>query len=426
MWSFLKNHWKTIAVVGAASVAFVAVSVLTAGVAPALLGVAAGGSAATLLGVGAGGAASGLTGYAVGQWLDHRPMTVKGAVTAAAVSTVLSVATLGIGSRLTPLVTRALAPTVATLPVSTGVANAATRVLTNAAVGTALGAGSQVAQNAVTGRPLLEGTKQASVVGGVTGVALVPAQRAMAALAPGSAASAPTESAPVETAPATPPVEGPAATSEPTSLGMAKTIEQMEEVGGTPRPNGLTHLKSEDGYNRMLERGTIRGRSGIYALTDQAVAGSGTVERVLRTGIAPSATAYPVQLPESVTPFFRTVTPVGPYSLVEMGGRDALRAAGRDQRRHGRIHADTRSGLAAARDALRARRGDQHGRRAGDRIRGHGAPERAAAPDPRGATRLLEGAGEGAPQSGRGLNRQAPVSVLRKNSAASSGGVGLM
>lgn len=248
MWSFLKDHWKTIAVAALATAVFVVVSVATAGIAPALLGVAAGGTAATLLGVAAGGAASGAAGYALGQYLNKQPITARGIATAAAVSTVLSVATMGLGARLTPLVSRAVAPAVESLPVSAAVAQGATRVVTNAAVGTGLGAASQVAQNAVMGRPLNENVGQASVIGGVTGAALDPVQRAISSVA-APRGPPPTEPT-VRTAPAEPPASS-GSQAQPERTGIVQALEKLQ--GGKDGGSRSGALGGEDATPQALD-----------------------------------------------------------------------------------------------------------------------------------------------------------------------------
>src|SRR5262249_34054442 len=130
---FVADHWKTIAVVAASTLAFVAVTALTGGLGAPFM--------AAML---AGGFASGVTGYAVSNWLDHKPIPLTGALTAGAVSAVVTVATVGVGRFASPLLSRIAVPAVDDV-VSSTAGQAAVKVVTNAATGAAFGASTQVA-----------------------------------------------------------------------------------------------------------------------------------------------------------------------------------------------------------------------------------------------------------------------------------------
>lgn len=117
--SFFASHWKSIAVIAATVVVGVGLTVLTGGLlgVPVLAalggGILGGGglAAATASAVGAFGA--GITGYLLGNALDHKASTLKGALVQGALSTALTFATLGLGKGIglaAPFVARWLAP----------------------------------------------------------------------------------------------------------------------------------------------------------------------------------------------------------------------------------------------------------------------------------------------------------------------------
>lgn len=258
MFGWIKEHWKTIAVVAASTVVFVGVTVLTGGLgAPALVALAA------------GGFASGVTGSALSSYLDHKPISVKDALVQGAVASVLTVATAGIGRVVAPYVSRAVAPAL-TRVLPRAAVPFITNTVTNSSVGATLGAGTQVAQNAVMGRPLSENVGQATVVGGVTGAVLEP---------------------------------------------LARVLPKP-----TPPSGRLVHLTSANGEAGIRATGQVKGSRGIFAVPESA-ASQPTAIKVLRTGVEPSKTTNTVPLPESANVHFQEVTPIGPYSLIKrLGG----------------------------------------------------------------------------------------------------------
>jgi hypothetical protein len=174
---FVAKHWKTILVVGVSTIVFVAATALTGGLAgPALLALG-GPILATATGLAVGGAASGLSAYLLGQWLDHRPITLKGALTAVAVSTVVSLATAGIGAKFAPVLTKAATPIVDDLipaAANDALPNAARAAALGAISGGPLGATGQVLENAITGKPLGQNVGQAFAIGAITGATQAP------------------------------------------------------------------------------------------------------------------------------------------------------------------------------------------------------------------------------------------------------------
>jgi hypothetical protein len=203
---FFKDHWKTIAVVAASAVVFVAVTALTGGLgAPALLALAA------------GGFSSGVTGYALGNWLDHKPITLQGALTAGVVSTVVTVATAGVGRFAAPVLQRIAVPAVDDLASST-LGQAAIRTTANAAAGSAFGTGVQATSNAIQGRPLTNGLANAALAGGVNG-AIMTATPSFVPVTP------------VET------------NSDADALGLAGAVEKLAAGDGSPAPPAPTPVE---------------------------------------------------------------------------------------------------------------------------------------------------------------------------------------
>ena len=179
MFDWLSSHWKAVATVAVAAVVFTAVTVATGGLGAPV--------AAALL---AGGFASGVAGYTTSELLDGRTPTVQGALVQGTVAAGLTVATFGVGRVLAPVV----APLVASvLPeaVTSAVPAIVQRTVTNTAVGATFGTGVKVAENAVTGRPLLENTQDAAILGAMSGALVEPTVRAVNAVAPGPRVVAP-------------------------------------------------------------------------------------------------------------------------------------------------------------------------------------------------------------------------------------------
>lgn len=157
MLPWLSRNWKSIAAAAVATVVFAAVTVATGGL-----------GAPVLIALAAGGFASGVAGYATKQALDGNPIDPSTALVAGATSSFITVATMGVGRVVAPLLTRA-APAVPQVVVRTAarVPEVARAPLANAAVGASLGA-------ALTPGDRLEG----ATVGAVNGVIMAPAQRA--------------------------------------------------------------------------------------------------------------------------------------------------------------------------------------------------------------------------------------------------------
>lgn len=259
MFGWLKKHWKTIATVAVATVVFVGVTVLTGGLgAPAMVALLA------------GGVASGVAGSVTANLLDGKPVSVKDALIQGVVSGVITVATAGLGNVLAPVVSRALAPVIArTVPAAA--APFITATVTNGTVGATLGAGTQVAQNALTGRPLGENVGPAALLTGVTGTLIEPLKRILPAARPAS-------------------------------------------------ETRLVHLTSETGHTGINTTGQLNGRNGIFAVPETAL-GQPTAVRVLRTGVMPSTTTHGIPLPAAANAHFRQPIPIGPYSLIKrLGG----------------------------------------------------------------------------------------------------------
>jgi hypothetical protein len=173
---FVAKNWKTILVVGVSTVVFVAASALTGGLAgPALLALG-GPILAGAAGVAAGGAASGLAAYALGQELDGGPITFTGALKAVAVSTVVSLATAGVGAAggavlsrtATPIVEKVV-PDAVTGAVTGAVPSAVRSAAVQAVTGGPLDVGGQALENALTGKPLDQNWQQALVLGTALG-----------------------------------------------------------------------------------------------------------------------------------------------------------------------------------------------------------------------------------------------------------------
>jgi hypothetical protein len=117
--SWFANHWKTIAVIGASIVVGVGLTVLTGGLlgVPALValggGVLGGGGLAAAAASAVGAFGAGVTSYLLGNALEHRASTWKGALVQGALSTALTFGTLGLGKGIglaAPFVSRWLAP----------------------------------------------------------------------------------------------------------------------------------------------------------------------------------------------------------------------------------------------------------------------------------------------------------------------------
>jgi hypothetical protein len=165
MLGWFKRHWKTIAVVGVSLVVFVGVSVLTGGLgAPAMVAIAL------------GGAASGGAGYALGQYLDEKPISAGGLVASVVLGAVLSVATAGVAGRVTPVVQSAIKPVVALLPLPESATAVVTRAATDKFVGSGIAVALGAGENAVAGRPIGANFEEHALIGGVTGAVMGPLQ----------------------------------------------------------------------------------------------------------------------------------------------------------------------------------------------------------------------------------------------------------
>jgi hypothetical protein len=169
--SWLANHWKTLATIAVATAVFVAVTAATGGLgAPAALALVA------------GGFSSGVAGYATGQWLDGKPVTLKGAVVAGGVSAAITLATAGLGRAFAPAISRVVIPAVNKV-VPEAVAAAVPQAVKTAAVdasgGAVVGAGVQVGANAVSGKPLTTNLGPAMASGALSGVLQDPATRVL-------------------------------------------------------------------------------------------------------------------------------------------------------------------------------------------------------------------------------------------------------
>ncbi len=163
--SFLASHWQKIAVAAVSTAVFVGVTALTGGL-----------GAPVMLALLAGGVSSGVAGYALGNYLDHVPITLKGALLAGAVSGVLTVATAGVGRVVAPFLPRLAVPALDELA-SSRIGSLAIKSAVNAAAGTLLGAGQQVALNAVERHPLGQGVGEAAFQGGLNGAFMPAAER---------------------------------------------------------------------------------------------------------------------------------------------------------------------------------------------------------------------------------------------------------
>jgi hypothetical protein len=163
--SFLAKHWQTIAVAALSTAVFVGVTALTGGLGAPI--------AAELL---AGGVASGVAGYLLSNYLKHAPITLEGALFAGALSGAVTLATAGLGRLVEPYIPTISVPALDGL-LSTRTGSMAFDSAVNATVGTALGAGEQVAVNAAERHPLGDGVGNAALQGGLSGAFMVPAER---------------------------------------------------------------------------------------------------------------------------------------------------------------------------------------------------------------------------------------------------------
>lgn len=132
---WVSDHWKTIAEIGAGilvTAAILAVVVASGGtLAPFALA-----GAAALLGAGAAG---GVASWAVGNWLNDRPFTWKGALTSAVLGAVLTWATPAAGKIVSPAIERVAGQTAANV----------VRTLTGASAGARPNAGSLAGSGSV-------------------------------------------------------------------------------------------------------------------------------------------------------------------------------------------------------------------------------------------------------------------------------------
>jgi hypothetical protein len=260
-----EDHWKTIAVVAASTVVFVGVTALTGGL-----------GAPALVALGSGGFASGVTGYALSNLLDHRPLTLTGALSAGLVSTVVTIATAGVLRAASPFVSRVAAPVAAAIPdaVTAAVPAVVTRTVGSTAVGAGLGAGTQFVENLATGRPAGENVREAALEGGLNGAFMVPAERLV--------------SVPLSRLPLEPPPVGPGNGDTPQLKGFVQILEGDTTVGcstGGCSEEGLCFLAGTlvvtDGGLRPIE--SIRPGERVLAASDRTLAqGWRHVVRVFR------------------------------------------------------------------------------------------------------------------------------------------------
>lgn len=174
MLGWLKDHWKSIAVIAAATVVFVGVTALTGGLAAPALAAIGASALATPLSLLAGGFASGAAGYVVGRWLDGEKPTLGETLRSGAIAGVVTLATAGLGRVIAPL----LAPTVSRIaPVVAAIPTPVKVSAMNGVTGSAFGAVTQAGANVVTGRPIGENLGDATALGAVNGLLLAPAQR---------------------------------------------------------------------------------------------------------------------------------------------------------------------------------------------------------------------------------------------------------
>lgn len=166
MFSWFSDNWKSIVSVAAAIVVGVAVTALIIATAPVSLPALL----VTTAAIAVGGFAGGVTGYLVNKWLNDEPIVIRDMLIEGTISMVVSVATLGLGRFLAPLVSRVVAP-VASRALPEVAAPFVTRTVSStvsfATAGATTGAGAQVANNALHDRPLLENVDTAAKRGAI-------------------------------------------------------------------------------------------------------------------------------------------------------------------------------------------------------------------------------------------------------------------
>lgn len=273
---WLSRNWKTLVVLGVSTVVFVAVTLATGGLgAPAMLALAA------------GGFSSGVAGYATGQLLNGKPIQAGEAVKAGAIAGVVTVATMGLGRVVAPLISRAapLAARAVPAAATTIVPNAVRSVVANGVIGGAVGGAFRAGDNVVHGKPWNEGLSDAVTTNAVNGALLGPlATRMLASSArpttpeapppqpksgglvklldaemaggnkpgPSSPATPPPTRAPAVEQPATTPAPGPSRAGN-AALGeeLTPSIASRDTIGGTA--NKVYRVKLNDGTEHVVK-----------------------------------------------------------------------------------------------------------------------------------------------------------------------------
>src|SRR5690348_13838945 len=112
MFGWLKSHWRDVVSMtvsaAVATAVFAGVLALTVGTGGLGLPLAAG----LLIAAGSSGVVGGATGYLLDGWLNKKAITAMGAIKAAAVSGLLSVATVGVLRAGGPVLARVAGPIV--------------------------------------------------------------------------------------------------------------------------------------------------------------------------------------------------------------------------------------------------------------------------------------------------------------------------
>src|SRR4051794_26381090 len=118
MFDWVARHWKAIAVTTAAIVVGVGLTIATGGLlgVPALValggGIVGGGGGAAALATAVGAVGSALAAYFLGNTLDDRPSTLKGALGSVALNVALSFALLGVFRLAEPVLANVMTPLV--------------------------------------------------------------------------------------------------------------------------------------------------------------------------------------------------------------------------------------------------------------------------------------------------------------------------
>ena len=85
-------------------------------------------------------------------------------------------------------------------------------------------------------------------------------------------------------------------------------------------PLRLVHLTNKIGYKGIKSDNKIKGRIGIFAVQEDIVSQS-TFMKMVRTGVFPAAkTDFSVSIPKLANSWFKSVRPIGPYTLWKWAG----------------------------------------------------------------------------------------------------------